>query len=185
MDIRLQAAGGGGRVLPGARLQKGQAILKNLSTRLRGRILKRILVAGCFLICGVCLSCPVINKGRSVGLIVKEFYGWYIHLQSELKYPLLDECIYCYVEKKMVDALRSAYSQDRLPGDVDYFTKAQDFDESDWESHIFLHSPFAIDKVIVVPVTFGSFDKTSVLVFLRKQNDGWRIMKVDDTEEQF
>ncbi|MFM0281510.1 hypothetical protein P0D75_26205 [Paraburkholderia sediminicola] len=87
-------------------------------------------------------------------------------------YPLLDNGIYVYVTKATVDGLRSAYRHNRLPGDSDYFTKVQDYDEQDWSNNIETHQAIMLGDVAVVPVTFGSKDKISVLVFLRKQGDG-------------
>lgn len=111
----------------------------------------------------------------------KAFYTWYIKLQSKETYPLLDKGIYAYVTKSTVDGLRNAYRHNKLPGDSDYFTKVQDYDEQDWSSNIATHQPVMLGDVAVVPVTFGSKDKTSVLVFLRKQGENWKITKVDDT----
>ncbi|MEA3084205.1 MAG: hypothetical protein QOC89_1902 [Paraburkholderia sp.] len=111
----------------------------------------------------------------------KAFYTWYIELQSKQTYPLLDKRIYVYVTKTTADRLRSAYRHNRLPGDSDYFTKVQDYDEQDWLNNIATHPPVMLGDVAVVPVTFGSKDKISLLVFLRKQGDGWKIIKVDDT----
>lgn len=111
----------------------------------------------------------------------KAFYAWYIKLESKDTYPLLDKGIYVYVTKSTVDKLRSAYRHNQLPGDADYFTKVQDYDEQDWSKNIATHQTIMLDDVAVVPVTFGSKDKISVLVFLRKQGDGWKITKVDDT----
>ncbi|CAE6843628.1 DUF3828 domain-containing protein [Paraburkholderia domus] len=111
----------------------------------------------------------------------KAFYAWYIKLESKDTYPLLDKGIYARVTKVTVDRLRSAYRHNRLPGDSDYFTKVQDYDEHDWSNNIATHQAIMLGDVAVVPVTLGSKDKISVLVFLRKQGDGWKITKVDDT----
>ncbi|CAG4921127.1 DUF3828 domain-containing protein [Paraburkholderia gardini] len=113
----------------------------------------------------------------------RAFYAWYIKLQSDDSYPLLNNGIYTYVSKATVDALRSAWRHDRLPGDSDYFTKVQDCDEQDGSAHIATHRAVVRRDVAVVCVTFGSKDKTSVLVSLRKQGGTWRIIKVDDTPE--
>ena len=111
----------------------------------------------------------------------KAFYAWYIKLESKHTYPLLNKGIYVYVTKATVDRLRSDYRHNRLPGDSDYFTKVQDYDEQDWANNIATHRPLMLGDVAVVPVTFGSKDKINVLVFLRKQGDNWKITKVDDT----
>ncbi|GGA10754.1 DUF3828 domain-containing protein [Dyella caseinilytica] len=116
---------------------------------------------------------------------IRAFYSWYIQLESQLKYPLLDNNIYTYVEKRTVDALRNDYRRSKLPGNADYFTKVQDFDEKDWASNIAPHPAIMLKDVAVVPVTFGSSDKVSILVFLRKQGENWKIMKVEDTQDYF
>lgn len=112
----------------------------------------------------------------------KNFYIWYIKLQSKLVYPLLDNDIYQYVEKRAVDSLRKAYRHERLPGDSDYFTKVQDYNEDDWVKHIVTHPAIMLGDTAVIAVTFGSKDKVSVIVFLRKQGAAWKIIKVDDTQ---
>lgn len=40
-----------------------------------------------------------------------------------------------------------------------------------------------LEGVAVVPVTFGSGDTVSVLVFLRKQGGAWKITKIDDAHD--
>jgi len=113
----------------------------------------------------------------------KAFYAWYIKLQAKSVYPLTDSGITTYVSKDTVDRLREAYRRNELPGDVDYFTKVQDYDEKDWSEHTVARAPILLEDVAVVPVTFGSKDKISVLVFLRKLGDGWKITKVEDTQD--
>lgn len=44
----------------------------------------------------------------------KTFDTWYIKLQSNLVYPLLDKSIHNYVSKDTVDKLRDAYHHDNL-----------------------------------------------------------------------
>lgn len=114
---------------------------------------------------------------------VKAFYSWYIGKQSGAAFPLLDKAIYGYVSKQTVDRLRTAYRHNRLPGGSDYFTKVQDYDERDWLSNIVATNPVSLGDVTIVPVTFGSKDKINVIVFLRKQGDAWKIVKVDDTRD--
>lgn len=145
---------------------------------------KKILFFGLMGACGVSWSCSTLNN-HSPEAVVKTFYRWYLAIDAQLKPPLLDERIYCYVEKKTVDALREAYRADSLPEDVNYFTKVQDYDEGDWRRHMLVHPSIALDGLRVVAVTFGSSDKTSLLVLLRRQGYDWKIMKVQDTEPPF
>jgi hypothetical protein len=111
---------------------------------------------------------------------VEAFYRWYIARQSQARFPLMDAHIYDYVAKGTADRLRSAYEQDRLPGDSDYFTKVQDYDDRDWAAHIVAQPARQVGDVSIVPVTFGSTEKNSVLVFLRCERGRWKIVKVDD-----
>ncbi|WP_205744407.1 DUF3828 domain-containing protein [Dyella sp. M7H15-1] len=101
-------------------------------------------------------------------VITKAFYSWYIRIDSQGKFPLLDDRIFLYVEKKTINALRGDYRRGTLPGDGDYFTKVQDYDEKDWENSMAVHPAIMLEGVAVVPITFGSNEKVSVLVFLRK-----------------
>lgn len=133
------------------------------------------------LVSGILFQPAAFAENTTPDASTKAFYTWYIKLQSDETYPLLDKRIYTYVAKAPVDRLRDAYRHNRLPGDSDYFTKVQDYDDKDWASNIATHPAVMLDDVAVVPVTFGSKDKVSVLVFLRKQSDGWKITKVDDT----
>lgn len=88
------------------------------------------------------------------------FYTWFIKLDAEGRgYPVMDKEIYRYVSKPTVDLLRTQYKHNSLPGDAEYFTNVQDFDESDWEAHIAVHPAIMLDGVALVPVTLGSTDK--------------------------
>jgi len=114
---------------------------------------------------------------------VKAFYSWYIKLNGNLIYPLLDKRIYHFVATDTVDRLRSDYAHDRLPGDSDYFLKVQDEDDRDWLAHIATQPAVMLGDVAVVPVTFGSTDRVSVLVFMRKIGGAWKIIKVEGTAD--
>ncbi|MBB5505845.1 DUF3828 domain-containing protein [Paraburkholderia atlantica] len=113
----------------------------------------------------------------------KAFYSWYIKLGANLTFPLLDEGIFDYVAKGTVSKLRDDYEHDRLPGDSDYFLKVQDEDENDWLAHITVRPAVMLGHVAVVPVTFGSKDKLSVIVFMRNFGGIWKITKVDDISD--
>ncbi|WP_321887628.1 DUF3828 domain-containing protein [Paraburkholderia bannensis] len=111
---------------------------------------------------------------------VKSFYSWYIAKQKGNGNPLVNNEIYRWVAKDTVNGLREAWRHDRLPGDVDYFLKVQDFDDQDWARNIALMRAVTVDDVDLVPVSFGSREKSNVIVFLRKQGGVWKIIKVDD-----
>lgn len=112
---------------------------------------------------------------------VSAFYAWYIKRQAHPGFPVLDREIARYVASPTIKRLRSDYEHDTLPGDTDYFTKVQDYDDQDWLRSIRTATPIKLGNVTVVPVTFGSKDQVSVLVFLKRDGAGWRIIKVDDT----
>jgi len=132
------------------------------------------------LVGGMLLQHAAFAENATPDASTKAFYTWYIKLQSNEVYPLLDKGIYTYVSKLTADKLRDAYRHNRLPGDSDYFTRVQDYDERDWANNIATRPAVMLGDVAVVPVTFGSKDRISVLVFLRKLGDGWKIIKVDD-----
>jgi hypothetical protein len=114
---------------------------------------------------------------------VKAFYAWYIPRNGNPGYPLLDKKIFDFVAKGTVDRLRNDYAHGRLPGDGDYFLKVQDEDDRDWLAHIATQPAVALGGVTVIPVTFGSTDKVSVLVFVRKIGGAWKITRVEDTAD--
>jgi len=67
---------------------------------------------------------------------------------------------------------------------ADYFTKSQDvWDE--WLDVMVVHKQIKVnDTTSVVPISFKWSDdkQRHLLVFVRKQMDGWRIIKVAGTE---
>ncbi|SMG33926.1 DUF3828 domain-containing protein [Paraburkholderia susongensis] len=113
---------------------------------------------------------------------VRDFYTWFIpRLAADHDYPVMDKEIYIHVAKKTVDFLRKQYKANKLAEDAEYFTKVQDFDEKDWEAHIAVHPVIMLENVALVPVTFGSKDKQTNIVFLRQEDGVWKITKVVDT----
>lgn len=115
---------------------------------------------------------------------VTAFYEWFIKRDAEDRgYPLMDNEILQYVSKKTVDTLRTQYKHNDLPGDAEYFTNVQDFDEADWIAHTTVHPAIMLDDVALVPITFGSAVKKTNVVFLRKIDDIWKITKVVDTRD--
>ncbi|MFM0649479.1 DUF3828 domain-containing protein [Paraburkholderia bryophila] len=124
------------------------------------------------------------EKPGSPEASVKAFYAWFIRQDAEDRgYPLMSKEIYRYVSKPTVNLLRTQYKTSSLPGDAEYFTNVQDFDEADWTAHIVPHPAIMLDDVALVPVTFGSTDKKTNVVFLRKVDGAWKITKVVDTRD--
>jgi hypothetical protein len=114
--------------------------------------------------------------------VVAAFYTWYIKHDADTVFPLLAPDIYKFVSKQTADALRDDYRHDRLPSDVDYFTKVQDFDAQDWRLHIVVRRAQLIGDMAVTAVSLGSINSINVLVFLQKQDGVWRISKVDNMQ---
>jgi hypothetical protein len=112
---------------------------------------------------------------------VSAFYSWFMKHDNDTTYPLREPAIEQYVSKDTVARLKDEYARSGPPGDVDYFLKVQDYDTQDWITHIATHRAIDLNGVAVVPVTFGSRNQVSVLVFLRKIDGQWKITKVDDT----
>ncbi|CAM2181044.1 DUF3828 domain-containing protein [Paraburkholderia sacchari] len=114
---------------------------------------------------------------------VSAFYTWFMKHDNDTTYPLREPAIEQYVAKDTIARLKDEYARSGPPGDVDYFLKVQDYDTQDWLTHIKTHHAIDLNGVTVVPVTFGSKDQVSVLVFMRKIGGQWRITKVDDTRD--
>ncbi|GGA08152.1 DUF3828 domain-containing protein [Dyella caseinilytica] len=111
------------------------------------------------------------------------FYTWFIEHDTDTSYPLKLPVIEQFVTTETVDRLRDDYARSGPPGGVDYFLKVQDYDSRDWLTHIEMHPTITLGDVAVVPITFGSKDKTSVLVFMRLIDGTWKITKIDDTRD--
>lgn len=113
---------------------------------------------------------------------VRAFYTWYFERETK-SYQLTDNNIYRYVAKPTVDNLRDDYRHNRLPGDSDYFTRVQDYDEKEWLHTMNLHPTTMLDGVAVIPVTFGAKETKNLVVFVRKEDGHWKIAKVEDTRD--
>lgn len=113
---------------------------------------------------------------------VTAFYTWFVKNDTDQTFPLNLADIYRYVAKNTVDRLKSEYAYGGAPQGVDYFLKVQDYDRSDWLAHIAARPAIMLGDVAVVAVTFGAKRDSSVLVFLRRQDGVWKIIKVDDTQ---
>lgn len=113
----------------------------------------------------------------------RAFYTWFIKRDSENHgYALMDKEVYRYISRPTIELLRAEYKKNRFAEQTEYFTKVQDYDQDDWLAHIATHPAIQLDDVVLVPVTFGSAEKKTILAFLRKENDNWKIIKVDDTQ---
>lgn len=117
----------------------------------------------------------------SPDVLVHDFYVWFIRHDNDQVYPLNLPDVEQYVSKETLNLLNKDYDRSGPPGGVDYFLKVQDYDGQDWLKNMSIQKPVVLGDVSVVPVTFGSKKKISVLVFVRKIDGKWRITKIDDT----
>jgi len=138
------------------------------------------LVAGAFL-----PQSSMAESSKDAEAAAKSFYVWFFKNEGKSDYQLNDNEIYKYVAKGTVDRLRKELGAEEAVRDMEYFTKAQDYDETDWAKHIVTARAIMLSGVAVVPVTFGSEQKHSVLVFLRKIDKAWMIVKVVDTLDYY
>jgi hypothetical protein len=121
------------------------------------------------------------NVQTAPDAFVTTFYQWFFKHDNDQTAPLREPAIYNYVAQRTIDRLKDEYQRSGPPQGVDYFLKVQDYDPRDWAAHIATQPPITLGDVTVVPVTFGSKDKASVLVFLRNEHGAWKVVKVDDT----
>jgi hypothetical protein len=111
---------------------------------------------------------------------VKEFYAWYFKSDTDKSVPEQSPDIYRYVAKGTVDRLRDDLKRGALPRDEGYFTKVQDYSAAEWGASIAVHQATALSEVVLVPVTFGTKNKIDVILFLKKVDGQWKIVKADD-----
>jgi hypothetical protein len=118
------------------------------------------------------------SPNKSAEEFVYDFYMWYGNetLSDARRNPLYDDTLYKYVSKCTVDRLRIEPKKRYIGSD--YFLKGNDF----WRE---LLDNMKIGKIIniyddisIVPVIFG--EKNIIFVFLKKENNSWSIIKVED-----
>lgn len=114
--------------------------------------------------------------------LVRSFYLWYFKKsESGSEHPLRNNEISAYVAADTLKRLRADLERGTLPGDMDYFLKAQDILD-EWPESLHVTEAVVLgDGTVVVPVSFGLETKISTIVFLQKDNGMLRIVKVDDT----
>ena len=114
--------------------------------------------------------------------LVRSFYLWYfMKSQNTSEHPLHSDDMHAYVAADTLKRLRADLARGTLPGDMDYFLKAQDTLD-DWPESLKVAEAIALgDGTVVVPVSFGVEEKISTIVFLKKVGGAFRIVKVDDT----
>ena len=112
---------------------------------------------------------------------VAYFYIWYISEYLKLNNPMDNEIIYEYVNNCVVNNIRIFYEREYF--DANYFTKTQDI-WKEWLNGLVTHKSINIDGVIsIVPISFKlSVDvQHQLVVFVQKEKDGFKIIKIVDT----
>lgn len=130
------------------------------------------------------LCCFVLAAGKTaIGAqqtpqdLVRDFYAWYIEEIKDLRNaPITNDAIYKYVYACTVNKCRIDLKQGRVYSD--YFLRGNDFDYEYAKKMLTVHAPVNItDKVSLIPV---GGDLSSIVVFVQKTKEGWRIIKVED-----
>lgn len=109
----------------------------------------------------------------------RTFYGWYIGLMTHDKEPSDDAAGYA---RYVTAALRGQIKR-QMDGpdgmDVDYFTKAQDYDE-DWPGHVSATKPTMAGATARTVVTLGADARHPyrLAVTLRRENNAWKVARV-------
>jgi hypothetical protein len=116
--------------------------------------------------------------------VVKNFYIWYLNeLAKESKLPVpYNDAIYQYVDKCLIKKVCLSYKIGIV--DADYFTDSQDSIE-DYRKTIKIYDAIKInEKIFVVPVNLAPqiIKSAHLLVFLEKENEKFRIIKVRNFE---
>ena len=112
--------------------------------------------------------------------LVRDFYQWYLHkIEHEHGSPTYDDAIYKYVSKCTAEKIRMDLKRGIV--DWDYFTVSQDTIET-WESTLTVYDPIQIDEhVSIVPVNFDPHvGGPALAVFVRKENESFKIIKIED-----
>ena len=147
------------------------------------RFLSLLVAAVCALAVGSASAAQAAVSQNSPEAAAISFYTWFIQHDSDQTYPLSEPDIERYVATDTVGRLRNDYAHAGPPNGVDYFLKVQDYDSRDWLAPIQVQRALMLGDVAVVPVSFGSQDPVHVLVFLKRVDATWKIIKIDDTWE--
>ena len=140
-----------------------------------------------FAICGMAVVFSCLSQLSSAAIappeeFVRQFYQWYIQADEGDEGAEASNGIYRFVEKSTADRIRVEMKRGGMSGDVAYFTKVQDYDPQEWKSSLDIHHPVTMsDGVVLVAVTFGKQEKKDVVLFLKQEQDHWKIIKADDT----
>ncbi|CAJ0800131.1 DUF3828 domain-containing protein [Ralstonia holmesii] len=138
-------------------------------------------------VCAVAVSSAsaaqaAVSKNTPEAAVIS-FYTWFIQHDSDQTYPLREPDIERYVAKDTVARLRNDYAHAGPPNGVDYFLKVQDYDSRDWLAHMQVQRALMLGDVAIVAVSFGSQNPVHVLVFMKRLDADWKIIKIDDTWE--
>ena len=75
-------------------------------------------------------------SGASAPAEVEAFYHWYLGQAGANPPPVVSTKIGDYVTPTLLTRLRHAYSSGQFAEGTDYFLKVQDYDETDWNTHL-------------------------------------------------
>lgn len=120
-----------------------------------------------------------ICEDDSAGQHVKMFYQQYIQCANNLS---IDSDLSKYVDLCVLKTVRILNARGYFQND--YYTKSQDCWDA-WEDAFVVHKEMKVDDTVsIVPISFKfkSPAQLSLLVFVRKMNSCWRIIKVAKAE---
>lgn len=132
----------------------------------------------CFILVAT-MPMPALCGSDSAENHVKDFYRFYIESDTNIT---IHSDLTKYVDGCMLKSLRIMYERSFF--ETDYFTKSQDI-WKEWLDVLVVHKEIKVNNTTsIVPITFKfAEDKQHhLIVFVNKEVDGWRIIKVAGTE---
>lgn len=129
------------------------------------------------------IAFPVLAKAKLPAPedFVRDFYVWFINADKPDRVAEMDNDIYKYVAKPTADRVRADITRGSQPGNVDYFTKVQDYNPDEWKANTTIHHAVPLNNgVTIVPATFGKDEKIDIIVFLKEVQGHWEIIKAED-----
>ena len=113
--------------------------------------------------------------------LVHDFYVWYGKSYEAMPLPEMNDEIYKYVSVYTVNRCRIDYL--KFCKDSDYFMKGNGIEAEDFVNMIIGKAVPVGDGVMVVPVTLtarGLERLPHFIVFVRKEEGKWRVIKVEN-----
>lgn len=114
--------------------------------------------------------------------LVKEFYAWYIAEDAKDEgIPENNDAIYNYVYICTVNKLRMNYKKGIIS--FNYFYQSNDFDSKEDTIYVAPKSIKVSDTISIVPI--GYTKEISMVVFVQHENGQFRIIKVEDFNQEY